>query len=234
MKTKIRWRRRNPLVSRMYAWVILLIVFEADLFPETTIMICDMVRSLTFRNPNSNAPVRLVSLVRSSSTLMLRLTRLSSAWSSGREPSDVFQLLENVYGAFDVAAKRWDNFVLDDGSLTTSDPQPSRVQGWSRSYFCSDICLLTNSQKLIRPLEINTLLWLDCQTRWRIMRSYAAASLWIVPAQWIAWQKSLLQNLVPTLQICPCDSEFIGEFFVRFTAESLTQQLQSQWTSNCW
>jgi hypothetical protein len=28
------------------------------------------------------------------------------AWSSGREPSDVFQLLEHVYGAFDAAAKR--------------------------------------------------------------------------------------------------------------------------------
>jgi class 3 adenylate cyclase len=79
-----------------------------------------------------------------------------TAWSSVREPSQVFLLLESVYGSFDKIAKRRRVFkvetVGDCYVAVTGLPEPRRDHALIMSRFACDI--MTNMQALTKNLEV--------------------------------------------------------------------------------
>jgi class 3 adenylate cyclase len=79
-----------------------------------------------------------------------------TAWSSVREPSQVFLLLESVYGSFDKIAKRRRVFkvetVGDCYVAVTGLPEPRRDHAVIMSRFACDIMM--NMQVLTKKLEV--------------------------------------------------------------------------------
>ena len=79
-----------------------------------------------------------------------------TAWSSVREPSQVFLLLESVYGSFDKIAKRRRVFkvetVGDCYVAVTGLPEPRRDHAVVMARFACDI--MTNMQSLTKNLEV--------------------------------------------------------------------------------
>ena len=78
-----------------------------------------------------------------------------TAWSSMRQPCQVFILLETLYGAFDAIAKRRRIFKIEtigDCYVAVSGvPEPRADHAIAMCKFSSDI--LTSMRKLIRQLE---------------------------------------------------------------------------------